>query len=138
MNRERGSATLEMVIVAPAALLMIGAVIMAGRMALAQQAVHAVAADAARAASIARTASSATQDANRVTTLSLASNNLSCTTSNVTVDTGGFSAAVGSQATVAATVTCTVNLSDLSLPGVPGTIVLTGLGSSPIDIYRER
>lgn len=138
MSRERGSATLEMVIVMPAAVLMIGAIIMAGRMALAQQAVQAVAFDAARAASIARTADTANQDAKRVATLSFASNGPSCVASAVDVDTSGFGASVGSAATVTASVDCTVKLGDLSLPGVPGTVALTAKANSPIDPYRER
>jgi hypothetical protein len=35
-------------------------------------------------------------------------------------------------------VTCTVNLSDLSIPGVPGARTITATASSPVDAYRER
>jgi Flp pilus assembly protein TadG len=138
MGRERGSATLELVIVIPAMLLMIAAIIMAGRLAMAQQAMQAVANDAARAASLARTSSEARREADNVFTYALAMNGLSCTSSTVEVDTAGFSRPVGAAATVTADASCQVRLGDLSFPGVPGTIDIQATGISPIDTYRER
>ena len=135
---ERGSATLELVIVIPATLLIISAVIMAGRLALANQAIQAVAYDTARAASVARDRVSATSDANRVAGFTLASNGLSCLSTTINVDTSGFERSAGQAATVTTTVTCTLSLGDLSLPGVPGAVTLTADASSPIDTYRER
>ena len=135
---ERGSATLELVIVIPATLLIISAVIMAGRLALANQAIQAVAYDTARAASVARDRAAATSDANRVAGFTLASNGLSCLSTTINVDTSGFERSAGQAATVTTTVTCTLSLGDLSLPGVPGTVTLTADASSPIDTYRER
>jgi len=41
-------------------------------------------------------------------------------------------------AQTAGTVTCDVNLSDLFLPGVPGSKAITATMSSPLDTYRER
>ena len=140
MNRrnQRGSATLELVIVIPATLLLISAIIMAGRLALAHQAIQAVAYDAARAASVARDQATATSAAANVASFSLASNGLSCISTNTTVNTSGFGSAAGQNATVTANVTCNVRLGDLSLPGVPGSVTLKADASSPIDTYRER
>jgi len=45
---------------------------------------------------------------------------------------------VGTPAKISATVTCDVNLSDLFLPGVPGSKAITATMSSPLDTYRER
>ena len=42
-----------------------------------------------------------------------------CVSMTVTLDTSGFSRPVGTPASVAATVSCTVELSELSLPGQP-------------------
>ncbi|GAA4909709.1 pilus assembly protein [Tessaracoccus lubricantis] len=137
-SAERGSATLELVIVIPATLLLISLVIMGGRLALAHQAIQAVAYDAARAASVARNAGEATSTANHVAAFSLASNGLSCLSTSTNVNTAGFAAAVGQNATVTADVSCTVRLGDLSLPGVPGSVTLTAEATSPIDTYRER
>ena len=97
---QRGSATLELVIVIPATLLILSAIIMAGRLALAHQAIQAVAYDAARAASVARDRGTASSDAARVAGFSLASNGLSCTHTSTDVDTSGFTAAVGQGAAV--------------------------------------
>jgi Flp pilus assembly protein TadG len=124
---QRGSATLELVIVIPATLLILSAIIMAGRLALAHQAIQAVAYDAARAASVARDRG-----------ISMASNGLSCTSSSTDVDTSGFTAAVGQAAAVSVAVSCVVGLGDLSLPGIPGTVTLEADAISPIDTYRER
>ena len=56
----------------------------------------------------------------------------------VTVDTSGFGVPVGQPATVSATVTCTVSLSDLLVPGLPGSRTLTATFTSPLDPFRER
>lgn len=139
MNRsDRGSATLELVTLTPALLLIVLVVIMAGRLAMAHQAVEAVAETAARTASIARTASAARSSATAAAADSLANQRLNCTSSTVNVDTSGFAKPVGTPATITATISCTVNLADLSLPGVPGSWDVTATASSPLDTYRER
>jgi hypothetical protein len=127
---------LELVIVIPATLLILSAIIMAGRLALAHQAIQAVAYDAARAASVARDRGTASSDAARVAGFSMAG--LSCTSSSTDVDTSGFTAAVGQAAAVSVAVSCVVGLGDLSLPGIPGTVTLEADAISPIDTYRER
>lgn len=54
-DRERGSATLELVLLAPALLVVVGVVIAAGRVEVASAAVEHAAAEAARSASLTRT-----------------------------------------------------------------------------------
>ena len=63
---------------------------------------------------------------------------LRCSTRAVNLDTSGFGVAVGSPATVRATVTCSVPFADLVLPGMPGTITLRASGLSALDTYRGR
>ncbi|HEY7173717.1 MAG TPA: TadE/TadG family type IV pilus assembly protein, partial [Micromonosporaceae bacterium] len=58
---DRGASTLEMAILAPVLLMMIGMAVVAMRIQVADQAVEAAAHDAARAASISRTRSEAQQ-----------------------------------------------------------------------------
>lgn len=135
---DRGSSSLEFVIIGPAFLLVLGLLIFAGRVAVAQQTVHAAAADAARAASIARTSGTARADARSAANDTLTSKNLRCSSTNVSVNTSGFRTAVGTSATVSATVACTVYLSDLSVPGVPGSNTVTATVTSPLDTYRTR
>lgn len=135
---ERGSAAVEAVILVPAFGLFVGLLVFAGRTAAAHQGVEAVAADAARAASIARSAGEAQADAADAITYSLANNGLRCASSSVSVDTSGLSAPVGTPGTVSATVTCTINLADLSVPGVPGSHTVTATMVSPVDAWRQR
>lgn len=137
-ERERGSASLELVIIAPAFLLLLTVLVFAGRVALAQQAVTAAAADAARAASIERTATTARTTATTAASQVLAAQGLSCSTTQVALDTAGFAAPVGLPATVTATVTCTLALADLSAPGIPGSKVIEATMTSPLDAHRER
>lgn len=137
-NHERGSVTLETVIIAPFMILIVAGIVAAGRIGLAQQAVQTVAYDAARAASISRDAGSARSAAQQVAALSMASNHLNCATSNVNISTAGFGSAVGTKAVVDATIVCTVQLSDIALPGIPGSLTIEKEATSPIDQYRER
>ena len=137
-GRERGSASLEMVILAPALLLVLAVLVFAGRLALAQQAVTAAAADAARTASIQRTPTAATTAARASATSGLTAQGLSCAAVDVRVDAGAFAAPVGVPATVSARVECTVNLADLAIPLISGSTVVSATMTSPIDTWRER
>jgi len=136
--KERGSASIEAAVGVPAFILFIGLIIFAGRLAIAHNAVQASAAEAARTASIARTQPEAIAQATSSAAASLTNQNVNCLSQRVQVDTAGFAAPAGTEATVTATVTCVVNLSDLSVPGVPGSRTVTATMTSPIDTYRER
>ena len=138
LSKERGSTTLEAAIVVPVTLLIILIIVMAGRIAMANQAINAVACDTARAASLARDVSSAHRIANATATTSLESNGLHCTSQDVRLDTSGLHAEAGTRRTVGATVTCTVELRDITFPGMPSSTTLTATVSSPVDPYRER
>ena len=135
---ERGSTVVEVVILAPVLLLFVFMVIFGGRWAIAQQAVQSAASDAARAASIARSPTEATSAATAAGTTSLTNQNVRCTSHNVTLDTTGFTAPVGAPATISATLACTVDMSDLALPGIPGSRTLNSTMSSPLDTHRSR
>lgn len=137
-DRETGSAVIEAVIGVPAFMLFVALIIFAGRVAIANQAVGAAANEAARAASISRTQGRAGEVARTAARTTLTNHNVNCRSMTVTVDTTGFAAPVGTPASVEATVSCLVNLSDLSVPGIPGTRTVTATMSSPLDTYRER
>jgi Cu/Ag efflux pump CusA len=68
----------------------------------------------------------------------LAGQGLQCTTTTVILDTSGFDTRPGQSATVTATVTCPVRLSDLSVPGLPATRTVSHTATSNIDTFRER
>lgn len=137
-DRERGSEAIEAAIGVPAFLLFIAMIIAAGRVAIAHQAVEAAAADAARSASIARTQIKADAAATSAASASLVNQKLQCVSNKVSVDTSGFAAPVGTPAAVTATVACVVNLSDVAIPGLPGSMTIDATVDSPLDTYRER
>lgn len=137
-DADRGSEAIEAAIGVPAFLLFVALVIAAGRLAIAQQAVEAAADDAARSASISRNQGQAQVAGQSAATSGLTNQGLRCLNQRVVIDTSEFSAPVGTAAQAGATVTCVVNLSDVTLPGLPGTKTITVTRSSPIDTYRER
>ncbi len=137
---EGGSAALELLILAPVLILLICMVIAAGRIAIARGSIDAAARDAARQASIARSPQQALSAAQSTASTELGGEHLNCST--LTVGLPGvfqqFATPLGQQASVTATVRCTVSLSDLILPGMPGSVPLTFSFSSPLDPYRGR
>lgn len=135
---EQGSATLELAILSPAVLALLALAIAAGRIEVAGGAVEQAAAAAARAASIARTPSTARAAATEEASASLRQQGITCGTLDVTVDTAGFAVPVGQPAQVEVSVACTVALSDLAVPGLPGTRTLRAQVASPLDRYRSR
>lgn len=134
---ERGSAAIEAAVGVPAFLLIMGLVFAGGRVALAGQSVEAAATEAARSASIARTEAEARSSAIAAAQRSLGEKGLNCSPS-VVLDTSDFGNAVGVASSVSATVTCDLGVSDLGVPGLPGTIRIAKTMESPIDTYRER
>lgn len=135
---ERGSAAIEAAIGVPAFLLFVGLIIFGGRTATTHQSVETAAADAARSASLERTSASARTQAISAATTSLSNQGIHCLDIDVSVDASQFSRTVGEAATVSVTVQCRLDLSDLSVPGVPGSRLIRATSTSPIDTWRER
>jgi len=135
---DRGSATIELAVLAPALLAVLGMVIVAGRVSAAGSAVEQAAASAARAASISRDARSAQAGARSVAQNSLRGQGITCRKLTTTMDTSGFAVAVGSPASVTVTVRCAVPLADVAVPGMPGERTVTAAMTSPIDSFRGR
>jgi hypothetical protein len=136
-DREAGNAALELVILAPILLFLIGLVIAAGRTSAAQGSVAAAARDAARQASIALSPAAALADAQASALTALRHDGLDCHPL-VNVDVAGFGVPPGHPANVSATVTCVVPLADLVVPGMPGSKTLQQSFTSPLDPYRAR
>jgi Flp pilus assembly protein TadG len=136
-RNESGTAALELLILAPVILFLAGLVIAAGRVSIAQGSVDAAARAAARQASLAVSPAAARQAAVSTARAALRSDGLQCHPS-VAVDLSGFAAPLGRPAAVSATVTCTVRLADLLVPGLPGSRTLTSTFVSPLDPYRSR
>jgi Flp pilus assembly protein TadG len=136
--REAGSASLELVIWAPVLLLVAAVIVLAGRAAQATQAVEVAAAEAARAASAAGTQVQATARAKSAANAALSSAGLRCSSTSVTVDTSEWSRPAGTPARVSARIGCRLGLSDLSIPGVPGSKDVSATASSALDVFRVR
>jgi Flp pilus assembly protein TadG len=135
---EVGSATLELAILAPALLLILGLVIVAARVVATGSAVEQAAAAAAREASLSRDAREARGRAEQVASAALVDQGIVCQPMRSRIDTTGFAVAIGRPASVSVEVACTVPLGDLAVPGIPGSRLITADASSPLDSYRER
>ena len=130
--------TLELAIVFPAVLLLLGVVVLAGRVQVASGAVEHAAAAAARQASLARTADAARTSADATAGETLAQQGITCSPRSVVVDTAGFAAPLGRPAQVAVTIRCTLPLEDLAIPGFPGAYTISADATSVLDRYRSR
>jgi Flp pilus assembly protein TadG len=128
----------ELAILAPALLALLGLVIVAGRISVAASAVEQAAASAARAASLARDARGAKAAAERSARDSVGEQGVTCEPLTSSVDARGFAVSVGSPSSVAVTVRCAVPLADLAVPGIPGRRTVSATMSSPIDRFRGR
>jgi Flp pilus assembly protein TadG len=115
---ERGSATVELVLLAPALVLVIGFTVFAGRLGLAGM-------DVRHAAAAAVTAARAEATAN------LASSSVSCVDSGVDV-----TAVMDPASSVSVSVACPIALSDLTVFGLPGARVIRARAVEPVDVYR--
>ena len=125
---ERGTMSIEMVVLIPVLLLITMVAVAGGRIVSAQGMVEAASRDAARAASMERSVGAANTAANQ--SLSRADTaNANCSAG---VDVGGFRR--GGAVTVS--VSCRVKLSDLGLVFLPGTTVVKAESSAPVDQWR--
>lgn len=137
-SSERGSSTVELAVIAPGLLALLGLVILAGRIEVAAGAIEQAAAAGARAASIARDSRTAEAAAEEGARRSLRDQDVMCDPLTVRVDTSGFAVAIGRPATVSVEIGCQVPLQDVSVPGMPGHRVLTAVAASPLDRFRGR
>ncbi|MFT4297320.1 MAG: TadE/TadG family type IV pilus assembly protein [Micropruina sp.] len=141
MNRrgsERGAAAVEFVVIVPALGLLIAMTIGAARIWHGHTIVEQIAGTSARAASLARTPAQARSDGERIARDQASTRGLNCTALNVEVDVTGFQVPVGQPAQVRTRVSCTVPLSDLIVPGWPGSWQVQAEAGSVLDRYRRR
>lgn len=138
LTNERGSNAAEIVIIAPVIAMLILVLVAGGRTALADNATQSAAFAAARAASLSRDTTSATSNADDAARRAMTQAGINCTTLTVTVDASGLNVPLGTTGEVSASINCDVNLSDITLPGIPGSRTMTSSAASPVDAYRER
>jgi hypothetical protein len=131
-GRDAGMIALEVVIAAPVLLLLLALVFAYGRVAQVNGTLEAGVRDAARSATQARSAADAQQRAEQVIRQSLGPGATDCLATLVvepiTVFEAGFPVRV--------TASCRYPLSDLGLPGVPGSVTTRSTFLSPLDPNR--
>lgn len=136
-SSEDGGLSLEMAIIAPLLIMALLVIVGFARVAAANSTVDSAAYSAARAASISRSSGQASGDAQAAAQQVLNQEGIQCP-AKVSVDTSGFGTEPGESASVRVNIDCPVALSDLSVPGLPGTVQITSDASSVIDTYRGR
>lgn len=127
-----GSPGVEVLLLVPALLLLVGIVVAAGRISATDIAVDSAADAAARAASLERGPVQARQVATEIASARLAGQCL-----NPRVEVNVPSVSVGRPSTVTTSVSCDVSWTGLLLP-LPGSRTFTAAGSSPVDTFRSR
>ena len=132
VGRDGGSITVEMVLLAPLVFAFFCFVIGLGRLDEAHGQLVGAARDAARAASDARSPGDAVTAATTAARADLDSAGLTCRNISVHVDTATFIPG----GIVSVTVSCTTDLSDVTVSGLPGTKTLVASASAPLDRYR--
>lgn len=129
---------MELTLLVPALVLVLGLLVAGGRLWFARTTVAEAAQTGARAASLARSPGVAASDGRDAAEASLATAGLRCGTTSVQIRTAAFGVPVGTPATVTSRVDCRVPLGDVALPGLPGSIALTATGAAALDTYRSR
>ncbi len=131
--RDAGSATAELVIVAPIILVIMAATVVLGRLVLVKQQVVDAARSAAEAAAVWPTPAQASEAAALSASYDLVQDHADCLTSKVAVNTSQL-APGGS---VAVTITCLVPSGTSLIPGLPSAMSISVSASAPVEIYRE-
>lgn len=132
MSRDRGSASLELVLLTPVLLVLFLLVVMGGRYAQARADVDSAARDAARAGSLARSPAEAKAAAEDAAERRLSDRDVVCADLEVILDIADFRPG----GDVAATVRCQVDLADLSGLGLPASMSFESGFSQPVDVFR--
>jgi Flp pilus assembly protein TadG len=127
---DEGSLTVELVALTPVLVVVAMVVLVFGRVADARQQVTEAARAGAQVAAVQATAAEAGRQSS-ASVLGLGLSRL-CTTVQVSTDTARF--VPGGLVTVS--VACRVPLSDLSMPGLPGSTMVRATSTAPIDPYR--
>ncbi|SJM55895.1 TadE/TadG family type IV pilus assembly protein [Agrococcus casei] len=135
---DNGSATVEIVILAPVFLMVLLLIVGLGRIQMAGNSTESAAGNGARAATLQGDQASADNAAEQAVRDSLTSNGINCQQLTINLDTSAVENQLGQVGTVTVDITCVVSLSDISVPGLPGNYTLNATGTSPINPYSER
>lgn len=117
----------------PVLFVVLGFLVLAGRLATVRGDIAAATRDAARAASLAATYGQAVVDARATAEASLGDFDVSCRDLDVSL---GDRRTFQPGGTVTTTVSCEVSLTDIAIPGVPGSRRVGATSVEVIDLYR--
>jgi Flp pilus assembly protein TadG len=136
---DEGSMSVELVVIAPALVLLLLLLGAGGRWVESHGALDGAARDAARAASLGRTAGDADTLANQAADADLASSGW-CDGGTVSVGVSGFPATgiVAQGAVVTVTVNCSVNMSPFTALGFQAATPVTSTAVAPLDPFMCR
>jgi Flp pilus assembly protein TadG len=134
---DRGSASTEFVLITPALIAFLFLLLAAGRLTDAKSDIVGAASDAARAASVQPTAGQANAAAAAAADDTVSGERLNCSGGGPQVE-AKYLPEFQRGAIVHITVTCTVNVSDLSYIGFGPSVTLTEEAWEPIDAHRSQ
>ncbi|BDY01261.1 MAG: pilus assembly protein [Cutibacterium avidum] len=133
---QRGAVAVEAALILPS-LLMIAAMTTGGwRLSEVRADAQSAAEVAARAGSVASTVGEGHAVGQRVAMTELAGTR--CSDPAIIIDSSALALPVGSTGVTSARVRCTVRLSDLLVPGMPGALHVESTAHSTVDSHRER
>jgi Flp pilus assembly protein TadG len=130
---DRGSAIIELAIVTPVVIVLLFTMVALGRYSNSKILVEQASAAAARAASLTSSPGQAQRAAQSAAQDTLSGAGLSCARMTASVDTSAFRP--GGQVSVS--VTCSADLSQLALTGVPGSASLSSTSVAPLEAFRS-
>ena len=138
-SSDGGSMSVELVVIAPALVLLLLLIGAGGRWVESHGALDGAARDAARAASVGRTAGDADVLARQAAAADLATSGW-CDGGSVTVGVSGFpaTATVAQGTSVTVTVSCNVNMSPFTALGFRAASPVTGTAVAPLDPFMCR
>jgi Flp pilus assembly protein TadG len=128
-----GSLTVELVVLTPVLFILALTILVFGRVSEARQQVVEASRAGAQAAAVLPNAGSAERGAAATAVVGVFDRAHTCAHSQIETDVSHFYP--GGYVTV--TVVCQVDLSDLSVPGIPGSTTVRASATAPIDPYRS-
>lgn len=137
-GRNRGAASVEMSLLIPVLVLLLMAMAGAWRIGHTRAQIEEAASAGARAATIPASATQARALADQAITADLATVGVRCIGMAIDIDTAAFANPPGTPGDVHTFISCQLSLSDVVVPGMPGTVTISASASEPIDTFRER
>lgn len=135
---ERGAAAVELVLLVPALMLLVGLFVYGYRLWSARAAVLSAAESSARAATLAHSPGEARSMAEDAAASNLQTLGVQCVRRDVDADVSALSLPAGQQGTVRVGIHCTVSMADLLVPGVPGSVQIDRVATEQTNRFSER